>query len=200
MSRDDPENEIGTPDSEPELSSHRSRKACCHDGTFGRDDGGPHLCGNYAPVSRLRGMPLRCRRTARAPICIILSLLCLPSCAEPQPRPAGVISTPSPSGAGSAGATAREARKQNWGCDKINREIAALIPTLEAEKERAEKEEEKMAATLERMFARLSGPPGAGNAALAEFRETRRDTDQLNDLLREKDARGMLSASTIPLS
>ena len=85
-----------------------------------------------------------------------------------------------------AGATAREARKQNWGCDKIKRAIANLIPTLEAAKERAEKEEEKTAPTLERLFARLSGPHGAGNAALSEFRETRRDADQLNDLLREK--------------
>ena len=57
---------------------------------------------------------------------------------------------------------------------------------MEAIKARAEKEEEQMAQTLERMFARLSGPPGSGNAALAEFRETRRDADQLNDLLREK--------------
>lgn len=131
-------------------------------------------------------MPVRRRRTARAPICIILSLSCLPSCAETQTGPAGAISATSPSGAGLAGATAREARKQNWGCDKIKGAIAALIPTLAAAKERAEKEEEKMAPTLERLFARLSGPPGDGNAALVEFRETRRDTDQLNDLLREK--------------
>jgi hypothetical protein len=64
--------------------------------------------------------------------------------------------------------------------------IANLIIAMEATKVRAEKEEEQMAQTLERMFARLSGPPGAGNAALAEFQETRRDADQLNDLLKEK--------------
>ena len=131
-------------------------------------------------------MPLRRRRTARAPICIILLLSCLPSCAESQTRPPSLISAPSLSGAGLAGPTAGDARKQNWGCDKIKWAIAALIPILEAEKERAEKEEEKLALTLERMFARLSGPPGAGNAALVEFMETRRDTDQLNDLLSDK--------------
>jgi hypothetical protein len=129
--------------------------------------------------------PLRRRRAARAPMCIILSLSCLPSCAEPQIRPAGATSTTSPS-SGLAGATARVARKQDWGCQQIDQAIANLIIAMEATKVRAEKEEEQMAQTLERMFARLSGPPGAGNAALAEFQETRRDADQLNDLLREK--------------
>jgi hypothetical protein len=57
---------------------------------------------------------------------------------------------------------------------------------MQATKKRAEEEEEQMAQTLDRMFARLSGPPGAGNAALADLRETRRDADELNDLLREK--------------
>lgn len=85
-----------------------------------------------------------------------------------------------------AAPTARTARKQNWGCQQIERAIASLITTMEATKKRAEEEEEQMAQTLDRMFARLSGPPGAGNAALAEFRETRRDADELNDLLRKK--------------
>ena len=128
---------------------------------------------------------LRRRRAARAPMCIILSLSCLPSCAEPQIRPAGATSTTSPS-SGLSGATVRAARKQAWGCQQIEQAIANLIIAMEATKVRAEKEEEQMAQTLERMFARLSGPPGAGNAALAEFQETRRDADQLNDLLREK--------------
>ena len=130
--------------------------------------------------------PLRRRRAARAPMCIILSLSCLPSCAETQIRPTGAMSATSSSGAGLAGATVRAARKQAWGCQQIERAIANLITSMEAMKERAEKEEEQMAQTLERMFARLSGPPGSGNAALAEFQETRRDADQLNDLLREK--------------
>src|SRR5688572_4758654 len=126
--------------------------------------------------------PLRPRRAAaRAPVCFILSLSCLPSCAEPQIRPAGAMSA-TPSGAGLAGATVSVARQQNWGCQQIERAIANLITAMEATKERAEKEEGQMAQTLERMFARLSGPPGAGNAALAELRETRRDAEQLNDL------------------
>lgn len=57
---------------------------------------------------------------------------------------------------------------------------------MQSAKERAEKEQQQMAPTLERLLARLSGPPGAGNAALAEFQEARRDADQLNDLMGEK--------------
>jgi hypothetical protein len=57
---------------------------------------------------------------------------------------------------------------------------------MQAAKKQAEAEEEQMAPTLARLFARLSGPPGAGNAALAKFEEARRDADQLNDLLGEK--------------
>lgn len=51
-----------------------------------------------------------------------------------------------------------------------------------------------MPQTLARMAARLSGPPGAGNAALTEFQEARSDADQLNDLLREK------GCATYPIS
>lgn len=57
---------------------------------------------------------------------------------------------------------------------------------MQSAKARAEKEEEQTPQTLARMVARLSGPPGAGNAALTEFTELRSDADQLNDLLREK--------------
>jgi histidinol-phosphate/aromatic aminotransferase/cobyric acid decarboxylase-like protein len=91
-----------------------------------------------------------------------------------------------PSGAGLAGSTASEARKQNWNCQRIGRAMGNLIEAMQAKKERAEKEQEQMPQTLSRMFSRFSGPPGGGNAALAEFNEARRDADQLNDLLREK--------------
>ena len=57
---------------------------------------------------------------------------------------------------------------------------------MRATKERAEKEQDQPARTLEQMLARASGPRGTGNAALDEFQEARSDIDQLNDLLREK--------------
>jgi hypothetical protein len=83
-----------------------------------------------------------------------------------------------------------DARKQNWDCRRIERAISNLVePTLSA-KARAEKEEEQMPQTLARTVARLSGPPGAGNAAFTEFAELRNDTDQLDDLLREKRCAG----------
>jgi hypothetical protein len=90
------------------------------------------------------------------------------------------------SGRARLGATATAARTQKWDCLRIERAIAKLLTGMQATKERAEKEQEQPAQTLERMFARLSGPPGAGNAALAEFQKARSDVDQLNDLLREK--------------
>jgi hypothetical protein len=90
------------------------------------------------------------------------------------------------SGAGSLGPTATAARKQNWDCKRIEPAIAKLLTGMRATKERAEKEQEQPANTIERMFARASGPPGTGNAALDEFQEARSDIDQLNDLLREK--------------
>jgi hypothetical protein len=90
------------------------------------------------------------------------------------------------SGVHLSGATATAARKQNWGCQRIEPAIAKLLTGMRATKERAEKEQEQPANTIERMFARASGPPGTGNAALDEFQEARSDIDQLNDLLREK--------------
>ena len=57
---------------------------------------------------------------------------------------------------------------------------------MQSAKARAEAEQEQMPQTLARMVARLSGPSGAGNAALAEFQELRSEADQLNNLLREK--------------
>jgi hypothetical protein len=114
--------------------------------------------------------PLRRRRAARAAICIVLL----------QISPAGAISGTL------SGATAAAALKQNWNCQRIEKAIANLAAEMLSAKERAEKEQEQMAPTLERLLARLSGPSGAGNAALAESQEARRDADQLNDLLGEK--------------
>lgn len=85
-----------------------------------------------------------------------------------------------------SGAIATAARKQNWDCQRIEPAIAKLLTGMRAMKERAEKEQAQPAQTLERMFARFFDPPGAGNAALAEFLKSRSDIDQLNDLLREK--------------
>jgi hypothetical protein len=118
-------------------------------------------------------------------VCTVLSVLCFPSCTEAQVRAAAASVTPA-SGSRLAGPTATLARKQNWYCRRIERAIASLAEAMLSVKARAELEEEQLAPTLARMFARVSGPPGAGNAALAEFQELRSDADQLNDLLREK--------------
>ena len=123
---------------------------------------------------------------ALAAICVILSLSCLVSCTGPQIPPASALSATLPSSAGLAEATATVARKQNWDCQRIKRAIANLVAAMQAAKARAEAEQEQMAQTLALLFERLSGPPGAGNAALAEFQDARRDADQLNDLLGEK--------------
>jgi hypothetical protein len=116
----------------------------------------------------------------------MLSAACLMGCSETQISPAYVASAMLAGGAGLSGPTAMEARKKNWDCRRIERAIANLALSMQAAKERAEKEEEQMPQTLARMIARLSGPPGAGNAALTEFAELRSDADQLNELLREK--------------
>jgi hypothetical protein len=118
-------------------------------------------------------------------VCTVASVLGLPSCTESQARAAAVSSTLAP-GARLAGPTVTLARKQNWYCGRIERAIASLAEAMLAAKTRAELEEQKLAPTLARTFARVSGPPGAGNAALAEFQDLRSDADQLNDLLREK--------------
>jgi hypothetical protein len=123
-------------------------------------------------------------------VCTVLFVLCLPT--ESQSRAAAVSATLAP-GARLAGPTATLARKQNWYCGRIERAIASLGEAMLSAKARAELEEERMAPTLARTFARVSGPPGAGNAALAEFQELRSDADQLNDLLREK------GCATIPI-
>ena len=65
-------------------------------------------------------------------------------------------------------------------------------------KERAENEQEDLPQTVERMFARISDPRGAGNAALAEFREARRDADQMNDLLGDKGYATYIIAVDVP--
>ncbi len=116
-------------------------------------------------------------------VCTVLSVLCLPTVS--QVRAAAASATLAP-GTRLAGPTATLARKQNWYCRRIERAIASLADAMLSAKARAELEEEQLAPTLARTFARVSGPPGAGNAALAEFQELRNDADQLNDLLREK--------------
>ena len=113
-------------------------------------------------------------------VCTVLSVLCLPSFTEAKVRAAASSVT------ATGGPTATLARKQNWYCRRIERAIACLAEAMLSAKARAELEEEQLAPTLARMFARVSGPPGAGNAALTEFLELRSDADQLNDLLREK--------------
>ena len=118
-------------------------------------------------------------------VCTVVSVLGLPSCTESQVRAAAVSATLAP-GARLAGPTATLARKQNWYCGRVERAISSLAEAMLSVKARADLEVEKLAPTLARMFARVSGPPGAGNAALAELQELRSDADQLNDLLREK--------------
>jgi hypothetical protein len=122
-------------------------------------------------------------RLARLYLCIVLAASCLPSRAEAQ-VPTDAASTAS--SATLSGRTATAARKQNWNCRRIERAIANLAEAMLAAKARAELEEEQLAPTLARTLARVSGPPGAGNAALVEFQELRSDADQLNDLLSEK--------------
>ena len=124
-------------------------------------------------------------RTAMAPLCVILALLCLARCAGPQTQPAVANSATVSRGAGSSAAVDL-ARKQDWNCPRIRQTIANLIPEIQAAKARAEHEQAQTAQTLARMAARFASPPGAGNAALAAFQKAHRDADQLNDLLREK--------------
>jgi hypothetical protein len=78
------------------------------------------------------------------------------------------------------------ARTQDCKCPRIRQTIVNLIPAMQATKARAEAEQAQTAPTLTRMVARFSGPPGAGNTALAAFQKAYRDAEQLNDLLREK--------------
>lgn len=117
---------------------------------------------------------------------VILSASCLLGCTEARVQPADAISGPSPSGVSFSGPTATAAYKQNWNCQRIERAIANLVEPMQLAKARAKMEEQKIAPTLARMLARLAGPPGAGNAALAEYQHLRSDADQLNELLREK--------------
>ena len=138
-----------------------------------------------APYVGTKAMRSQLGARVACAVCTVLFALCLPSCAEAQVRTAGAPVTPA-TGPRLAGPTATLARQQNWYCRRIERAIASIAEAMLSVKARAELEEEKLAPTLARMFARVSGPPGAGNAALAEFQELRSDADQLNDLLREK--------------
>ncbi len=120
------------------------------------------------------------RAGARALLCVIC-LSCLTNCTGRQLPSA--VSSAAPS---VAGATATAARKQRWNCERIERAINNLIAAMQEAKARAEKHQEQVAPTLSQMLARISGPPGAGNPALAEFQKAHRDAEQLNDLLSER--------------
>ena len=121
------------------------------------------------------------RRSVCASVCCLA--LCLTSGTQSHALAAEVTAA---TGGRLPGPTATAARKQDWYCRRIERAIAELTEAMRSAKARAEMEEEQMSPTLARMFARVSGPPGAGNAALAEFQELRSDADQLNELLGEK--------------
>lgn len=110
----------------------------------------------------------------------------LAGCTVAQAPPAGVFPKTLPSVAEPAAVNAAAAMKEKWNCQRIERAIINLVGVMQASKERAEKEQEDFPQTVERLFARISGPRGAGNASLAEFQEVRRDAHQLNDLLRKK--------------
>jgi hypothetical protein len=137
-----------------------------------------------APHVDTKAMRRQCR-PGLVCACGCFFVLCLPSSAQSQAW-AAEVSVTSATGGRLAGPTATAARKQNWYCRRIERAIAGLAEAMRAAKARAEMEEEQLSPTLARMFARVSGPPGAGNAALVEFQELRSDADQLNELLGEK--------------
>lgn len=123
---------------------------------------------------------------SQAAIFIALATLCLNGCSGAQLPPAASSSQTPPSGANSLAPTASQARRQNWHCERIERATASLEETMRIAKARAEHEQAALPATIARAFDRMVGPPGAGNAALLEFREVHRDADQLNALLSEK--------------
>jgi hypothetical protein len=116
----------------------------------------------------------------------MVSVLCLTGCTSAEIESSDGATGASPSTVSAPSQTAAAARKQNWNCRRIERAVANLFDASQSAKARAEREEEQLPQTMARMIARLSGPPGAGNAALADFEETRRQADELNHLLREK--------------
>jgi hypothetical protein len=132
----------------------------------------------------------RARKTAARRACAatfsLVSVLCLTGCTSAEIESSDGATGAPPSTASVPGATAEVARKQNWNGQRIERAIANLFDDAQAAKARAEKEQEQLPQTMARMIARLSGPPGAGNAALADFEETRSKAGELNHLLREK--------------
>lgn len=167
-------------------------RPCCRDAAFDRADRGlPLYFTNYSMSSR-GGAPDAKRKVhgvmARscAPICIVLFALCPLGCTEAEIRAGNALPGALPDGPGLSGPTATAARKQNWDCRRIESAISNLVESMRSAKTRAEKDEEQTPQTLAHLVARLSGPPGAGNAALAEFTELRSDADQLNDLLKER--------------
>lgn len=122
----------------------------------------------------------------RASICIVPFALCPLGCTEAEIRAGNALPGALPDAPALSGPTAAAARKQNWDCRRIESAISNLVESMRSAKARAEKDEEQAPQTLAHLVARLTGPPGAGNAAVAEFTELRSDADQLNDLLKEK--------------
>jgi hypothetical protein len=137
-------------------------------------------------VGRLQDRHLAVLRSAWTSASIVLSVASLSGCSEPQVPPAYLISDPSPRSSPVAAPTAAAARKQNWNCQRIEREMADLGEAMRLAKTRAEIEQEQLAPTLARMVERFSGPPGAGNGAFGDFEAMRGDVDQLNGLLQDK--------------
>ncbi len=138
------------------------------------------------------------RQRERAFVCVALSAACVLGCSDPQMSIGSVASATLPHHANPASATAAVARRQNWNCRRIEREIADLVAPMRTAMSRAEEEEARMPQTLARTVARLSGPPGAGNAAFADFTELRNDADRLNDLLKEKKCAGYVIDVGLP--
>ena len=118
----------------------------------------------------------------------------VPDPVAPSPNPSASLkgantASVASSGAGSAGPTASGGSETELGLStRSNRQSRSSLPGCGRTKERAEKEQEQLAKTLERMFARLSGPPGAGNAALAEFQQ---DTQRHRPAERPAAGKGM---------
>ena len=199
LSNDDPEDEKAASENEPKRSPIRNHRSCCRDAVFDRPDRGPPPCADRGPPLCIANFSIifaggasdakrqSPRTTGRwcTSTCIVLSAFCLLGCTEAKIHPVNAVLGASPS-PDVPGPTAMAARKQNWGCPRIESAITSRIESMRSAKARAETEQGQVPPTLARMVARRTGPPGAGNAALTEFRKMRSDASQLNDLLKEK--------------
>jgi hypothetical protein len=179
------------PKGETDRSTIHSRKPNCLEAVIDRSDTGLALCASDLCIispdrpSRGKCQSLRTMGRWRTSTCVVLSVFWLFGCTDAKIPPANAVPGPSPS-PDISGPTATDARKQNWGCPRIERAITSLIEPMRAAKTRAETEQKQAPPTLARVASRLTGPPGGGNAALTEFQKMRNDASQLNGLLREK--------------